>query len=192
MVKPKFLRKITDGYIYPYTDVLAARADMVPYDPDDPDGWKNSPKLEDRDTVKIMEKELVSLKLQLQAKDVEIHNLRNTINRLTNRPAEKPKAVPNDLRADKDATFDPNNIVNPAEAPGDPKARVDMSEDPPATNLTPAQQQAAINKAVADIMAGKNPNEITGGGHARVAAIEARVKFPVSAEQREIAEKALN
>ena len=33
MRKPPFLRKKSDGYVYPYTDVLAKRTDMVPHDP---------------------------------------------------------------------------------------------------------------------------------------------------------------
>lgn len=32
-MKPPFLRKKSDGYIYGYTDILAKRADMEPYYP---------------------------------------------------------------------------------------------------------------------------------------------------------------
>lgn len=171
-IKPKELRKISDGRIFTYTDALAERKDMVPIWPDnvnpnvpedvvDEDKKAGSKDRQLREEVANINKEKLALQKQLEDLYIENAKLNEEVSRL-------------------------NQALDTKEAAGD------KSEIPSINGLDPGGRQELINKAVEEMYNENDPLDFTGSNKPRVERIEARCSLAdVSGAERDIAMAAI-
>lgn len=167
-IAPKLLRKVSNGRIFPYTETLAKRKDMVPVWPDDVNPNISTP----RTGLEIEASKDLQFSGALAEKDAIILNLNRQIEDLNKVISEQNEHI---TRL--------NQMISTA-----PNAPETTQEVPPAD----PGRMAKITEAAKKIMEVNDPNNFTGSGKIRIEPLEAACGLAdITAGERDAAMESL-
>ena len=173
MLKPKMLRKTTDGRLFAYTDALASRPDMIPVWENDVDpNWVRPERL-------TMTGELVAEEQTTQLRTV-LYEKEELIKRLT----EQIDSLTEDIMSQNEEIAKLNKMLF------SPVEEVEVLPDEEKMTATGYDRRTMVVAAAKKLLAIGGTNNITARGQLRIEALEEESGFTdITSTERDAAQK---